>query len=116
MNAEVLQAHPSILSSVSEHLYGFLDGFVNTRYTCILVDIHSTGTREKINIKHIYIVRDCTLYTVEATSALACDLLLLRLLVHVHVHVLMRDERRNKERSKQGQTNNKAKHIYFVSV
>ena len=70
MNAEVLQAHPSILSSVSEHLYGFLDGFVNTRYTCILVDIHSTGTRENINIKHIYIVRDCTLYTVKATSAL----------------------------------------------
>ena len=26
-----------------------------------------------------------------------------------HVHVLMRDERRKKERSKQGQTNNKAK-------
>ena len=29
--------------------------------------------------------------------------------VHVHVHVLMRDERREEERSKQGQTNNNAK-------
>ena len=28
---------------------------------------------------------------------------------HLHIHVLMRDERRKKERSKQGQTNNKAK-------
>ena len=29
--------------------------------------------------------------------------------IHVHVHVLMRVERRKEERSKQGQTNNKAK-------
>ena len=29
--------------------------------------------------------------------------------VHTCIHVLMRDERRKKERSKQGQTNNKAK-------
>ena len=28
---------------------------------------------------------------------------------YIHVHVLMRDERRKEERSKQGQTNNKAK-------
>ena len=28
---------------------------------------------------------------------------------HLYVHVLMRDERRKEERSKQGQTNNKAK-------
>ena len=31
--------------------------------------------------------------------------------IHVHnIHVLMRDERRKEERSKQDQTNNKAKH------
>ena len=37
--------------------------------------------------------------------------------VHVLVHVLTRDERRKEERSKQGQTNNKAKqhntHVYL---
>ena len=42
-----------------------------------------------------------TLYTCRCTTSIY--------IIHVHVHVLMRDERRKEERSKQDQTNNKAK-------
>ena len=31
MNAEVLKSHPGILSTMSDHLFGVLEGFVNIR-------------------------------------------------------------------------------------
>ena len=39
-NADVLKSHPDILKTISDHLFGVLDGFVNIRYVCMHVHAH----------------------------------------------------------------------------
>ena len=46
-NADVLRSHPDILQTVSDHLFGILDGFANIRYcacmyvqSCMCIEHH----------------------------------------------------------------------------
>ena len=32
-NADVIKSHPHILANISDHLFGVMEGFINTRYS-----------------------------------------------------------------------------------
>ena len=55
-HADVLKSHPQILATISDHLFGLMEGFVNTRYcygvcVCVCVCVYVWGINViKLNI------------------------------------------------------------------